>query len=49
MEKEKKNQQITVTNREGLPCSEEALKEHLKAFSDIEDCIAFVDKKGKEL
>lgn len=35
--------------REGVPCSEEALQEHLKAFSDIEASIAFVDKKGKEL
>lgn len=46
---EKKNQQTAVARREGIPCSEEALKEHLKVFSDIEDSIAFVDKRGKEL
>lgn len=32
----------------GIPCSPEGLAEWEKAFSDIEESIELVDKKGKE-
>ena len=31
--------QETKGKHSGIPMSEESLKEHLKAFSDIEECI----------
>lgn len=30
--------------KEGIPCSEKELKEHLKAFEDIEESIKYIDK-----
>ena len=35
------------TRYSGNPMSEESLKEHLKAFSDIEECIAALYKDEK--
>ncbi len=32
----------------GIPMSEESLKEWQKAFTDIEECIKLIDKKGKD-
>jgi hypothetical protein len=36
------------TRYSGNPMSEESLKEHLKAFSDIEECIAALYKDEKK-
>lgn len=41
---EMKDKKETKKVREGVPMSEKALAEHLKAFSDIEESIKFVDK-----
>lgn len=38
----------TTDKHAGLPMSEEKLKEHLKAFSDIEECIAALYKDEKK-
>lgn len=35
-------------HRSGLPMSEESLKEHRKAFSDIEECIEALYKQDKK-
>ena len=32
----------------GIPCSPESLAEWEKAFTDIEECIKLVYKKGKD-
>lgn len=42
-EKQKK----TNLYREGIPMSEEALKEWQKAFTDIEDSIAYLEKHNR--
>lgn len=43
---DKKVKKETKKVREGVPMSEKALAEHLKAFSDIEESIKFVDKSS---
>ena len=37
-----------MKSHNGLPCSPESLAEWQKAFSDIEESIALVYKKGKD-
>ena len=32
----------------GIPCTPEGLAEWEKAFTDIEECIKLIDKKGKD-
>ena len=33
----------------GIPMSPESLAEWQKAFKDMEDCFALLDKKGKDI
>lgn len=44
----KKVAQETTAKHDGLPISEESMKEHLKAFSDIEECIEALYKTEKK-
>lgn len=38
-----------MKSTKGIPMSEDSYKEWLKAFSDIEESIALVYKKGKNI
>lgn len=35
--------------RPGVPCSEESLKDHLKSFSDMDECFARLNKQQSSL
>jgi hypothetical protein len=49
MPKETKLPEKTAKKHSGIPMSERSFAEWQKAFKDMEDCFALLDKKGKAI
>lgn len=49
MPKEMKPAEKPAKKHSGIPMSPESFAEWQKAFKDMEDCFALLDKKGKDI